>query len=156
MQTIWAGLLASSCTEDGKDDSNLLFINLLSQLSAPQAKIINYFCEKTKKSADKYGMVAGQYVYITFGKLMEICELKDIQRLDREVDYLKTLGLLTHVMQQGGLEIPDDYREFTIGLLPSELAISLYVRCQGFVGSPKEYFGVKREYIQNGHKVIED
>jgi hypothetical protein len=156
VQSMWAGLLASSCTEDGEDDSNLLFINLLSQLSAAQAKTINYLCKTTKKSADKYGTVSGQYVYITLGELMEISGIQDMQRLDREIDHLKTVGLLTAVMQEGGLEIPDDYRQYTIGLFPSELAISLYVRSQGFVGSPKEYFGVKREYIKNGHKVIAD
>lgn len=156
VQTMWAGLLASSCTEDGKDDSNLLFINLLSQLSTVQAKAINHLCKTTKKRADKYDTVSGQYVYITLGELMEICEIQDMQRLDREIDHLKTLGLLTAVMQEGGLEIPDDYRQYTIGLFPSELAINLYVRSQGFVGSPKEYFEIKREYIKNGHKVIED
>jgi len=31
LQDLWAGLLASSCTSDGKDESNLIFTNLLGQ-----------------------------------------------------------------------------------------------------------------------------
>ncbi|WP_236446840.1 hypothetical protein, partial [Pseudomonas syringae] len=32
--SLWGGLLASSCTESGSDESNLMFINLLSQLTS--------------------------------------------------------------------------------------------------------------------------
>ncbi len=39
VQDTWAGLLASSCIHDGKDDSNFLFLTLLRQLSACQIKI---------------------------------------------------------------------------------------------------------------------
>src|SRR5262249_12851971 len=33
VQQLWAGLLASSCSRDGRDDSNWIFINILSQLT---------------------------------------------------------------------------------------------------------------------------
>ncbi len=33
MQNLWAGLLMTSCTQDGQDDSNWVFINMLSQLA---------------------------------------------------------------------------------------------------------------------------
>jgi hypothetical protein len=36
VQTMWAGLLASSCSSDGKDQSNLVFINLLEQMTSAQ------------------------------------------------------------------------------------------------------------------------
>ena len=54
---MWGGLLASSCTTDGDDESNLIFINILSQITSLQAKIINYACEKVKKHVFKSGFV---------------------------------------------------------------------------------------------------
>jgi hypothetical protein len=35
LQEMWGGLLASSCSPDGNDDSNLIFIGLLKQLNIP-------------------------------------------------------------------------------------------------------------------------
>src|SRR5688572_16408392 len=32
VQELWAGLFASSCTQDGNDDENLIFVDLLKQL----------------------------------------------------------------------------------------------------------------------------
>jgi len=44
VQEMWAGLLSSSCSESGDDDSNLLFVNLLSGMTKMQAKILRYAC----------------------------------------------------------------------------------------------------------------
>ena len=33
LQDMWAGFFASSCTEDGKDDSNIIFVDLLRRMS---------------------------------------------------------------------------------------------------------------------------
>jgi hypothetical protein len=49
IQNMWAGLLASSCTEDGQDDSNLIFISILRQLTSLQASLLNYCCENSKR-----------------------------------------------------------------------------------------------------------
>jgi hypothetical protein len=42
VQRLWAGLLASSCTVDGSDDSNLIFVDTLSRLTLLQARILEY------------------------------------------------------------------------------------------------------------------
>ena len=49
VQEMWAGLLASSCTEGGEDDGNWIFINLLGQLTAMQATLLRHSCEHSKK-----------------------------------------------------------------------------------------------------------
>ena len=51
MQNLWAGLLASSCTEDGKDESNLIFINILAQLTSGQVALVKYACDHATKIA---------------------------------------------------------------------------------------------------------
>ena len=62
----------------------------------------------------------------TFG-----CE--DLHTLDYQLDHLRELGLLT---DRGGF----DGNTGEIRLEPTSFAVSFYVRCQGFVGAPSEYF----------------
>ena len=67
VQEMWAGLLASACTEDGKDDSNLLFMNLLSQLTGVQVAILKYGCEKAQKFKTQAGWIAAEDVGYSIG-----------------------------------------------------------------------------------------
>jgi len=43
VQGMWAGLMASSCTEDGQDESNFIFISILGQITSLQARVIKYW-----------------------------------------------------------------------------------------------------------------
>lgn len=36
LQELWAGLFVSSCTPDGRDDSNMNFVDLLRRMSSPK------------------------------------------------------------------------------------------------------------------------
>lgn len=63
IQAMWAGLIASSCTADGRDDLNLLFMNLLAQLSVPQVRILSYGCAHVAKFVVKPGIVIRVSVY---------------------------------------------------------------------------------------------
>jgi len=57
VQKMWAGLLASSCSMTGKDESNLLFINILSKLTSTEARLINYFSGKCNKKLSQCGLI---------------------------------------------------------------------------------------------------
>ena len=52
---LWTGLLASSCSADGPDDSNQLFVNLLIHVTPEEAKIFNHACERAMGSAQGAG-----------------------------------------------------------------------------------------------------
>ncbi|MFC1613976.1 Abi-alpha family protein [Gemmatimonadota bacterium] len=135
VQGMWAGLLASSCTEDGKDESNLLFINLLRQLTSLQAMLFKHSCEKSRKqySSDEKHLYAGSYA-CSEEKIQEVSNCMDSTRLDRELNHLKFLGLITY-----GPVFQSEKIEFT----PTVLGLQLYVRCQGSPGDPEEFFGIK-------------
>lgn len=49
LQNLWAGLFASSCSEDGKDDSNIIFVDILKRLSSVEARVLAYACEHCPK-----------------------------------------------------------------------------------------------------------
>ena len=94
VQQMWAGLLASSCTTSGKDDSNWIFINLLGQLTAMQALILKAACELAKKFVLPNGLVWAESLSKTADELFALTGCRDVHRLDRELDHLRALGLI--------------------------------------------------------------
>jgi hypothetical protein len=139
LQEMWGGLLASSCSPDGKDDSNLIFMNLLSQLTTLQVRILNHACEEVEKSVTLSGLITPDSVLLVdIPTIKTIAGHDDIHRLDRELDHLRGLGLI-----RGGF----DARIQCVNITPNALALNLYVRCQGFAGSAVEFFKVAKESI---------
>jgi hypothetical protein len=135
VQEMWAGLLSSSCTETGDDDSNLLFIGLLSSLTKLEANILRFACERSSKSCGQNGLITVCNFEVSIEQLFDVAGVRDVQRLDRELDHLRVLGLL-----DGGFESPP--RLDVVSLTPTTLAVHMYVRCQGTRISPAEYFGI--------------
>ena len=143
LQEMWAGLLASSCTEDGTDDSNVIFMSILDQLTRPQAKILRYACETAEKKRSAHGLIYAEYLEVSLGDLVRISEINDIQRLDRELDRLRSLELIG-----GGFPLQIGTPEETVAapesadISPSGLSLQLYVRCEGSQESPLKFFGI--------------
>lgn len=134
MQNFWAGLLASSCTLDGKDESNLIFINILSQITTSQAKLIEHICTTATVYKSPGGWIGATTLSLECDELQKITSIIDIHQLDRELDHLRSLELI-----QGGFDPHSTYANVT----PSALCLQLYVRSQGYVGSPIDYFDAK-------------
>ena len=136
VQEMWAGLLASSCSASGTDDSNWIFINLLGQLTALQAVILKTACELAQKAVMPNGLLVAQSLYKTAEELYILTSCRDVQRLDRELDHLRTLGLIAVGFQGGFASEP------LADISPTALGLHLYVRSQGSLLSPVVYFGL--------------
>ena len=136
VREMWAGLLATSCTETGRNQENLIYINLLAQLTTSQARILNFACQNATKYKSESGFLLAQYFTPSLEQIVQSSGTTDIHTLDLEVDYLREAGLLD--MQSGLSPQMNDPPKLT----PSAIALQLYVRCQGHVGSPVEYFGL--------------
>lgn len=142
VQDMWAGLLASSCTTTGKDQTNLLFMNTLSQITTAQARIVNYSCENATKTITKAGLIWRDTFFEKVTKLMEISGIGNIHQLDRELDYLRRLDLIEFGIEADNV-VPAERLQACIS--PSAFALHLYVKCQGSLQSPVEYFNVEKE-----------
>ncbi|MGB3134380.1 MAG: hypothetical protein WBB04_07405 [Candidatus Macondimonas sp.] len=136
VQGMWAGLLASACTANGKAQENLIYVSYLAQITTSQAKILNLACEKATKKKTKSGLLISESYFCPISQVSLISGNYDLHSIDLELDHLRSLGLLE---SDGGLRGED---ETNAVLSPSALALKLYVRCQGYVGSPTEYFGL--------------
>jgi hypothetical protein len=133
VQDMWAGLLSSSCTESGDDDSNLIFTNILGGLTRLQARVIKYACEHAVKECTPKGLVVASTLVITWDELFVIAGESDIHRLDRELDHLRSLDIVNAGMNP---------YEREADITPSALGLHMYVRCQGSRKSPVEFFGL--------------
>jgi len=138
VQEMGAGLLSSACTEDGKDETNLIFMNILSQITSAQASVLNYGCEKCEKKLSKAGWIYAESLTIELDELIKITSVSDIHRLDRELDHLRALELIG-----GGFSGGFHSESTAADITPTSLALQMYVRCQGFKGSPVEYYDLK-------------
>jgi hypothetical protein len=139
LQDMWAGLLASSCTEEGKDDGNLVFVNLLNQLTSGQARVLKHSCEGSAKGRSQNGWLFANPLYATREELEQITGISDPYRLDRELDCLRALGLIEN---QGGFQTfsPDP----RANIQPSALALYLYAKCRGHAGTPVDFYFPQR------------
>lgn len=133
IQELWAGLLASSCTPDGQDETNLIFMNLLGQLTSSEVRILKKCCEVAAKYVTSVGWVGAETLVMEAGELAEASGHSDFHRLDLELDHLRSLELIHEGFS------PDST---SADVTPSAIALQLYVRCQGFRGSPVEFFGL--------------
>ena len=133
LQKMWSGLLASSCTIGGSDDSNLIFVDTLARLTLIEVKILEYACRECTKSLTQAGWLMAQDIRMSLEQL-EICSgINDFHRLDRELDHLRTLGLI-----KGGFDPFSTNADIT----PSAFALQMYARCNGWSGNLLEFFGL--------------
>jgi hypothetical protein len=139
VQRMWGGLLASACSDDGRDESNLLFVNLLTQLTSSQVRILKHACEVSKKVLTPSGFIAFvDNLQVSFEELTQISGINDFHRLDRELDHMRSVGLL---------DLSGGFQSFAVAraalITPTTLATQLCARGAGFRGPPEEFFRVK-------------
>jgi hypothetical protein len=123
LRQLWAGLLVSSCTADGSDESNSKFVELLVQVTVNQSRIFVSGC-RNAKSAN--GNISTHEIVITPEEIMGITGVTDFYRNATDVSYLFQFGLLKKEF---------DFSTYTpkdlIDITPSSLGLELFDLCQG-------------------------
>ena len=138
IQNMWSGLLASSTSPHRPSDENLIFMNILKQLSSLEVKMLRFAVEKAPKGVSSEGLIVPQEMRVPIDELRKLFGIHDLERIDRELDHLVALGLLGFVTP-GGIPIGSGVAILT----PSPLALHLYVRAQGSRLSPASYWNLK-------------
>lgn len=143
LQDLWAGLFVSSCTPDGKDDSNMNFVDILRRMSSVEAKIIDYACKHSTKFIYPNKLIMSDGLTISFDTLVEITGTKDIYRLDSELDHMRSIELLadSDTLGGGGGGFTVSDTELEANITPSPLALNLYYRTHSTGKSPIDFWG---------------
>lgn len=135
VQDLWAGLLASSCSTDGRDESNVIFINILSQINSTEAVLFNHLCEIVGKVVSPGGWISPKSpLKLSVEELATLTGIIDMHRMDLELDHLRALNLI-----DGGFDPEHPIAD----VIPTPFGLQMYVKCQGYSGSPVNYFGLK-------------
>ena len=143
LQDLWAGLFASSCTPDGKDDSNMNFVDLLRRMSSVEAKIIDYACKNSMKFLYPNKLIMSDGLNVSFDTLVGITGTNDIYRLDSELDHMRSIELLVHgdTFEGGGGGFTASDAELEANITPSPLALNLYYQTHTTGNTPIEFWG---------------
>lgn len=142
LQDLWAGLFVSSCTPEGKDDSNMNFVDLLRRMSSVEAKIIDYACSNCKKFIYPNKLIVADKISVSFEKLVKIAGIDNVYRLDSELDHMRSIELLLQggtFYGGGGFSVSDNQLEADI--TPSGLALNLYFKTHSNGKNPIEFWG---------------
>ena len=145
LQDLWAGLFSSSCTPDGRDDSNMNFVDLLRRMSSVEAKILDYACRNCNKYIYPNQLIIAENITVSFETLVKIAGTNDRYRLDSELDHMRSIELLlqggSFADSGGGFTASDNSLEANI--TPSPLALNLYFKTHSLGISPKVFWGDK-------------
>jgi hypothetical protein len=111
-------------------------MTILSQINSTEAIILNYLCETANKTVSKSGFIWADDIEITSDKIKELTGVSDIHRMDRELDHLRALDVIS-----GGFNSTDNNAQ----VAPRALGLNMYVSCKGSKKTPLEYFDVSYE-----------
>jgi hypothetical protein len=123
---LWAGLLASSCTVDGTDESNTVFVDLLVNFTFHQSRIF------VAGSIQALELMAGTNdpsstpIVLTPEQMIRLTGMYDLSRLATSMSYLFTSGIIEKRFDLTSY-IPMDKFDIT----PTRLGLDLFRRCQG-------------------------
>lgn len=135
MLQFWAGLLASSCSKGGGDDSVLVYANLLNQLKALHMRILAAACSRSTKIT-RDGVISSRPLKWNAAELMKYSGSHDLIKLDRELNYMGDIGVITTREKSPFFQQMTDTT-----VTPTNLGLQLYARCNGHRGAPQSFYG---------------
>lgn len=119
----WAGLTVSSC-EECPTDTDLIFTNLMGNITCLQKSVIEYACKTSKVVHTSRGLILARPLEIREEEIFNVAGSEDIDVIDRELDSLRNYGLIG-----GGFNMHNSTLEADI--TPTSLALHFYARCNG-------------------------
>lgn len=125
----WAGLLAASTLEGTDDEESTKFAELLSRLDIGAMRILAAACERAMDLGWEKGFVFGERVVYSLEEIEKIVGPRNVKSIDRDIDRLRKLGLLTRGEQASAFEEDVD-------LTPTGLGLRLHARCIGRLDVP--------------------
>jgi hypothetical protein len=133
LQDMWAGMLASSCSSNNPNDSNLLYVNVLKQLTGVQAIIINHICSICKViHYTEHSLIQGADLHISVDDLIGLTGLP-IEQLDAELDDLRAREIIAE-----GIVITS--KPLIAIVTPTAFALNMFVKLNGVNLDPQKFY----------------
>jgi hypothetical protein len=139
LHQLWAGLIVSSCSPDGKDESNLHFIELFAQLTPVPTRIFTVVSAIASKFVSDKGVVTARPLACKLEEIMAAAGSRGAQ-IERELQRLTELGLIEKTTPGAPSAIPS--RE--VFITPSSVGLELFARCNGHLGPVKDFYTLEQ------------
>lgn len=122
----WAGLLVSSCSADGLDTSNSVFIDILAKLTPAHLRVLKFVCDRNPGSlVDGASKPTSS---CTADQLIEVVGSQSLSRIQQTMGQLSSLGLLADSSKPSYVALTDKGKT---KIEPTDLAMKMYARCNG-------------------------
>ncbi len=130
LQELWAGLLATSCTLEGQDESNLVFIDILSRLGPLPTQILAVACAKAMQAMGESSSVPPSLMAFNAEEIARITRSNNLTKIYRSIAELSELGLL-----EKSPKAPTDDNAYKAKAKPTNLGLEMFARCNGQRGA---------------------
>jgi len=130
LQELWAGLLATSCTLEGQDESNLAFIDILSRLAPFPTQILAVACAKAMQVMAESSSVSSTLMAFTVEEIARITRSNNLTKIYRSISELSELGLLEKSPRAAAQDNPHAAKA-----KPTDLGLEMFARCNGQRGA---------------------
>lgn len=123
---LWAGLLATSCTVDGKDESNSEFAELLVNVTRSQCRILLAGCMKALEAGPATSGAPSPRIIVTNEQMIRLTDMYDQTRNATDIAYLFTGGMI-----EKNFDFTSYVTTEIIDITPTPLGLELYKRGKG-------------------------
>ncbi|SIT41696.1 conserved hypothetical protein [Paraburkholderia piptadeniae] len=139
LQSLWAGLLATSCTAEGGTDENLLFFDLLKNMTTGQARIIANVCDDMPiVDGMKYQVQADETIERSTSEWLDISGCTSVLELASSLQRLRTIGLI----HPNGGHVSERSADDSVEVQPTPLCLHFYARARGHFGDLRDFYKI--------------
>jgi len=137
IQQLWAGLLATSCAIEPRDQLDIDFADRLSQLAPVHMRIFKAACTKAEKTDSDDCQVVSKPLIFEVKEIQQISGVQNLAKIEGDVCHLADLGLLEESVRSRSLLPPQE-----INVTPSSLGLRLYALCNGHRGMLQDFYSL--------------
>ena len=134
LHDFWAGLLFSSCSADGSDQSSLEFVELFSQLTVMPLRIFTVVCTRSTKVISESG-VSAKPLACNLAELAATVGSRGLQT-ERDLDSLVALRLIEKRVTNTATLLTRDEAFIT----PTSFGLRLFALCKGHRGPLRDFY----------------
>ncbi|MGA8085904.1 MAG: PilZ domain-containing protein [Terracidiphilus sp.] len=131
----WAGLLITSISPDGRDTTNLEFVELFSQLTSIPIRIFTVVCTRATKVLSESGKVIAKPLACNMEELVATVGSRG-SLIERDLEALSGFQLIE--IRAGSASAL--LRSNEVYITPTTLGLQLFALCNGHRGTPREFY----------------
>jgi hypothetical protein len=137
LKSFWGGLLAASCSVEGKDQSSQVLVELFSQLTTFPIRILTVVCMRATKVISESGVMSAKPLACRVEELTQSTGSRGAQ-IERDLERLCELGLIAKRDSNSLALLGTDEVQIT----PTSSGLELLARCNGHRESLRSFYAV--------------